>query len=176
MPRSRQGVVWRRRPGRSPGSRPEPDPISDDPAAVCVEARALVEGRVVDDLWTEDQPIPAWVWLNALAHRPVAELGELVGVACDRSGGRWPDAVIDIAWYFSRIPGDRTAQIQAEVFVPAELEALAGRSPPDGPGRLVRAVRRRLISDSHRAGPNRTERCDRSEMEPNPARGHLDRP
>ena len=64
----------------------------------CASRHALVvEGRVVDDMWTEDRPIPAWVWLNALAHRPAGELGELVGVACDRPGGRWPDAVIDIA-------------------------------------------------------------------------------
>jgi hypothetical protein len=37
------------------------------------------------------------------------------------------------------------SRIQAEVFVPAELEALAGRSELDGPGRMVGAVRRALV-------------------------------
>ncbi len=136
----------------------------DDVAGVSVEARALVEGRVVDRLWTGDQPVPGWMWLNALAHRPVGELGDLVGLACDRPGDGWVDAVIEIALYFTRTPGAETAQIQAELFVPAELEALAGRSPTDGPGQLVRAVRRRLVSDSGRPVPNRTEFRDQSQM------------
>ena len=51
----------------------------------------------------------------------------------------------------SRIGEAEAARIQAELFLPAELEALAVPSPPDGPGQLVRDVRRRLVAGAYRS-------------------------
>ena len=132
-------------------------------AIVIGEARAILQGRVVDQLWAAGDAIPPWAWLNALAHRPIDEIGDLVGVACDQPGDRWADAVVDIALDLGQATPAAAAQIQAELFVPAHLEALAGRIAPDGPGQLVRAVRRRLASDSHRPPPNLRKQPDESQ-------------
>jgi hypothetical protein len=123
-------------------------------AAVVDEARAIIDGRVVDQLWAQGRPVPAWAWLNALAHRPADEVGDLIGVACDQPADHWADALVDIALDLGQIPAAQAARIQTDLFVPAELEALAGRDPPEGPTQLVRAVRRRRASDRRRPDPN----------------------
>jgi hypothetical protein len=124
------------------------------------EACAVLEGRVVDQLWAKGSPIPAWAWLNALAHRPAGEIGDLVGVACDQPGDRWADAVVDIALDLSQVAATEAAKLQSQLFAPVELEALAGRSVPDSPSQLVRALRRRLISDAHRRTLNLRDHPD----------------
>ena len=111
-----------------------------------------MEGRVLAGMRADGQPIPAWVWLNALAHRPVDEVGNLVGAACDQPDDIWAAAVVDMALDIGRIGQVEATRIQADLLVPAELEALAGPYPPDGPGRLVRAVRGRLVASRCRTG------------------------
>jgi hypothetical protein len=96
------------------------------------EARAIIEGRVVDQLWAQGRPIPAWAWLNALAHRPADEVGDLIGVACDQPEDGWADALVDIALDLGQMAAAQAAGIQTELFVPAELETLAGRDPAQG--------------------------------------------
>jgi hypothetical protein len=123
-------------------------------ATVVAEADAILEGRVVDRLWAAGAPIPAWAWLNARSHRPIGEIGDLIGVACDQPGDRWADTVVDIAVGLSGTGPAQAARIQADLFVAAELELLAGRGFPDGPGQIARAVRRRLASDTGRPSPN----------------------
>jgi hypothetical protein len=120
--------------------------IIDRAAEHETEARLLLDGRVVDRLWAQGQPIPGWAWLNALAHRPAGEIGDLLGVACDQPGDCWADAVVDIALLVSQTAPAEAAHIQAEVFVAFELEARADRTGADGPDQLARAVRRHLAN------------------------------
>jgi hypothetical protein len=143
--------MWHRR--RADGDDPY-TPVAEVQAAVVAEARAVIEGRVVDKLWAQGRPIPRWAWLNALAHRPAGEVGDLIGVACDQPGDGWADALVDIALDLSQTSETEAAKIQAELFVPAELTALAEKTPPDDPSQLVRAVRRRLANDGHWRPPH----------------------
>jgi hypothetical protein len=122
-------------------------------AVMAAEACAVVEGRVVDQLWAQGRPIPGWAWLNALAHRPVGEIGDLVGLACDQPEVAWADAVVDIALALNRITEVEAAQIQAELFLPAELREHVEGFPLEGPDQLVRMVRRRLARGSGRPRP-----------------------
>jgi hypothetical protein len=145
--------VWPRR-RHKPATPPHRGSVGEPVADIVAEAVALVEGRVLDRMWSDGQPIPAWVWMNALAHRPTGEVGDLIGVAYDQPGDPWADAVVDIALYLTEIIDAEAARIQAELFAPAELEVLSGRSPPDCPGRLVRAVRRRLVTSTYRSAPD----------------------
>jgi hypothetical protein len=121
---------------------------------IAEEARAVLEGRVVDQLWAKGRSIPAWAWLNALAHRPASEIGDLIAVACDRPGDPWADAVVDIALDLSQLGATEAAKIQSQLLASAELETPPGISDPDSPSQLVRAVRRRLVSDTHRQPHN----------------------
>lgn len=143
---------WTTRPRRRPGENTVPSAAPLD-ATVVGEAEVVLEGRVVDELWAAGVPIPAWAWLNALAHRPMSEIGDLIGVACDQPGDRWADALVDIALDLGRTGFAEAAVIQADLLLPAELELLAGREQPDGPGQLARAVRRRLASDTPPPSP-----------------------
>jgi hypothetical protein len=132
-------------------------------ASVVGEASMLIEGRAVDHLWAQGQPIPGWAWLNALAHRPVGEVGDLLAVACDRPDDQWADAVVDIALALSEASEVEATDIQSDLFVPAELDALAEQNRLDGPDQLVRRVRLRLISDRRRRPPKSQESPDRSD-------------
>ena len=148
--------MWRPRHHRNHQG-PGHDPSTTMPqleAAIVEEAHAIIEGRMVDQLWAQGRPIPAWAWLNALAHRPADKVGDLIGVACDQPADRWADALVDIAIDLGQIAAAQAASIQTDLFVPAELEALAGRDLPPDPGQLVRAVRRRRASDGRRPVPN----------------------
>lgn len=141
--------MWHRsRPNRHEKCGPDPEPTARALDAGVVEAaRAVVEGRVVEQLWEQGGPVPAWVWLNTLAHRRADELADAVAIACNQPGDRWAEALVDIADDLRRIPAAATARIRAELFVPAELETLAGTSRPDGPSQLVRAVHHHVDID-----------------------------
>lgn len=115
--------------------------------------------------WTscwQGRPIPAWAWLNALAHRPAHEVGDLIGAVCDQAADRWARALVDIAVDLGQIAAAQAAAIRTDLFVPAELEALAGRDSPDDPGQLVRAVRRRARDDPRQPGTNPTPHPDQT--------------
>jgi hypothetical protein len=92
---------WSAKHHRTPGRNTCPTAAPLD-ATVVGEAYAILEGRVLDKLWAAGVPIPAWAWLNALAHRPIGEIGDLIGVACDQPGDRWADTVVGIAVELSR--------------------------------------------------------------------------
>lgn len=145
--------MWRRRHHKAT-ARLHQGSVDEPGVEIVAAAIALVDGRVLDRIWSDGQPIPAWVWMNALAHRPAGEVGDLIGMACDHPGDPWADAVVDIALYLSDTTDAEAARIQAELFLPAELAVLSTRSPPDGPGPLVRAVRRRLVSSTHHLAPD----------------------
>lgn len=89
--------------------------------------------------------MPPWAWLNALAHRPPDQLRNLTGVGCDQLGEAWADAAIVIVAELRQVGEAAIAEIGATVFIPLELEALAGRDITE-PSQLVRVVRRRLVT------------------------------
>jgi hypothetical protein len=143
--------------------------LADIAPEICVgdqRARGFEEAGHV----AQNRPIPAWAWLNALAHRPADEIGDLIGVACEQPEDRWADALVDIALDLAHLAAGQAASIQTDLFVPAELEALAGRHPPDGPGHLVRAVRRRQAIDRRRAVTNPPNHPTNPPLHPPPRR------
>lgn len=163
--------MWLRRRTRShsnPGDEPQAT-LAPAEVAVLGEARAVIEGRVIDALWAEERPIPPWAWLNALAHRPAAELADLVGLACNEPSDRWAGALIDIAADLRHATEAAAEGVRAELLVPAELEALVACPGPDAAGRLVRGVRRRLTGPGHRPPPNPPKRAETAPTEPNDA-------
>jgi hypothetical protein len=117
--------------------------------------------------------------LNPLAHGPVSEIGDLIGVACDRPDDRWADSLVDITLDFTQMTGE-AARIKAERFVPAQLDATRGTEPPAAPDQLVRAFRRHLAGGSHHparhpGGLATDRRCDSNALDvvrgPEPADG-----
>lgn len=151
--------MWPRRHRSHPGPLIPLGMAAGPDEEVVAQACAVVEGRALEQRWGDGQPIPAWVWLNALAHRPLGDLGDLVGMACDQPDDAWAGAVIDVALYLSQTDEVDAARIQAELLVPAELDALAGQCPPDSPGRLARAVRRLLVAGTYQPRVDPRNRC-----------------
>lgn len=126
--------------------------------AVVDEACAVVGGLAMDIYLAHGRPVPEWVWLNALARRSPNQLGELVGaVALDPRAESWVAVTMEIAAELSHVEASEAAAIQAALFVPFELEVLAGRTLSGGPYQLVRAIRRRLAED----GPGPTSESNR---------------
>lgn len=124
-------------------------------AAVLDEAWAVVAGRAAADVYVvRGRPVPGWAWLNVLAHGSPSQLADLTRLAPPYQRlppvGSWARAVRDIAAQLVRIDETELAAIQAALFVPAELELLAGRSLPGGPSQLDRAVHRYLAGSGPR--------------------------
>ena len=96
------------------------------------ETEAFLSGRLVELYLERGIAVPAWAWLNAVAHRSDAQLAAMVlagrpeRVALDL--GRWYDArltlavvVLDIARYSH----EEITELQHEALIPLEIR-LAG--------------------------------------------------
>lgn len=109
------------------------------------ETEAYLSGRLVEYYLERGIEVPAWAWLNAVAHRNDAQLAAMVLAGRPERVplelGRWYDArltlavvVLDIARY-SR---EDVTELQQDALIPLEIE-LAGA--PLAPQNLVeRAV------------------------------------
>jgi hypothetical protein len=130
---------WRR--GRDKQGRNEPAeehstaPVSAASLAadlLAVETEAFLSGRLAEHYIDRGVEVPAWAWLNAVAHRNDAELAAMVLAGRPErvplALGRWYDArltlavvVLDIARY-SR---EDITELQQEALIPLEI-GLAG--------------------------------------------------
>ena len=135
---------WRRGPdGRSEGEDgPEEEPASAASIAAGVladEAEAFLSGRLVEYYLEQGRTVPAWAWLNAVAHRSDAQLAAMVLAGRPERVplelGRWYDArltlavvVLDIARY-SR---EDLNELQHDALIPLEIELADASIPPHG--------------------------------------------
>jgi|GEM_PF-1537910 len=108
---------WERRIG----GRPQ-DQLVDN------EFDALLSGRYVDWLIQLDEPIPAWAWVNRLAHSTPPDLRALASqpfVSAERAELlQWECVVRSVARFVVTAAADddsKLCTIQTEVLVPAEL-------------------------------------------------------
>lgn len=103
------------------------------------EAEAFLSGRLVEYYLERGRDVPAWAWLNAVAHRSDAQLAAMVLAGrperVSLELGRWYDArltlavvVLDIARY-SR---EDIAELQHDALIPLEIELAGASMPPHG--------------------------------------------
>ena len=103
------------------------------------EAEAFLSGRLVEYYLERGQAVPAWAWLNAIAHRTDAQLAAMVLAGRPERVplelGRWYDArltlavvVLDIARY-SR---EEVSELQHDALIPLEIELAGASIPPHG--------------------------------------------
>ena len=109
------------------------------------ETEAYLSGRLVEYYLERGTVVPAWAWLNAVAHRNDAQLAAMVMAGRPErvplEMGRWYDArltlavvVLDIARYSH----EDISELQQEALIPLEI-ALAG-APLAPQGLVERAV------------------------------------
>lgn len=106
------------------------------------ELEAVLAGRYVEWLRGRGEPVPAWAWLNGLAH---GGLGDVSALAAQRHlFGRvrdWRRARRLLAGEIVAVAGDRLGVVQREVLVPLELRLAArGNDAALDPARLAARV------------------------------------
>jgi hypothetical protein len=118
---------------RRHGRDEQPEPEEDYPVRARVrvydnEFDSFLAGAYIDWLLRNNQPIPAWAWVNRVAHAGIDDLEELAsGVdysPCSREGLEpWRIVTTFIASEVVAAAGDETtlAYLQQRVLVPLEL-------------------------------------------------------
>jgi len=126
------------------GRRKVPDPTDGLARQLVAEVEAVLAGHLAEHLEQHERLVPAWAWLNLLAHGTGAELADAAGRE------RWHPSA---AWFRARsfLAGEVLARadarhqpleaIQSEVLIPLELR-LADRPLTwrPVPAELVRLV------------------------------------
>lgn len=129
---------WFRR--RKQRARTEPAAVSAASVAgdlLVEEAEAYLSGRLAEYYMDRGVEVPAWAWLNAVAHRSDAQLAAMVLAGrpdqVSLELGRWYDArltlavvVLDIARY-SR---EDITELQHDALIPLEIELAGERLAP----------------------------------------------
>jgi hypothetical protein len=117
------------------------------------EAEAVLAGRYAEHLESGQRPVPAWAWVNLLAHGTEEGLREArARLGEPGASQRWRDARGYLAGEILgvvEVGGIPLDELQREVLVPFELR-LAGRdrSRPLTPSDVVNAVT--AILEAHR--------------------------
>jgi hypothetical protein len=141
-------VRWRRRPRPIPSAAPE----TSNPASLFVdECEAFLVGTYPAWLAHHGLDIPAWAWLNPLAHGSSDELTALAAQQHPDPGGAgasWPDVVAALA--AELLDDDNPARRQRGSLVPLELQLAADDTrivTPDDLYRAARAVLERPVGE-----------------------------
>lgn len=128
----------------------DPDPADPREARLVDECTAFLTGGYPWMLLHEGNPVPAWAWVNLLAHASEPVLTAL-------TAGGWPRVRAPEVWKsaVSRLAGqclDLAARLDVElhdlqvtVLVPLELALIAEGVENLGPSRLVERVESALI-------------------------------
>lgn len=106
---------------------------------LATETEAYLSGRLVEYYLERGIEVPAWAWLNAVAHRDDAQLAAMVLAGrperVPAELGRWYDArltlavvVLDIARY-SR---EDVIELQQDALIPLEIELAGAPLAPQG--------------------------------------------
>lgn len=103
------------------------DPVHT--TGIADECAAFLAGNYLDYVRSTGRPVPAWAYLNRLAHGDADEI-ERLGTRTPRSRDRtgWTDAIVFMASELvtvSRVSGVELAVLQAEVLQPIELHLAA---------------------------------------------------
>ena len=120
--------------------------------ALVTECEAFLTGRYWQWLLENDCRVPAWAWVNKLAHGTEEEINAYAAIDSVepeiRGGAEWHMAVAFLAQETIGEAANRgvsLARLQRSVLVPLELELLAWRtSSVDTPTALVTIVREAL--------------------------------
>ncbi|HTZ08395.1 MAG TPA: hypothetical protein VMB72_04940 [Acidimicrobiales bacterium] len=115
---------------------------------VVEECSAFLAGRYADLVDGAGRPLPAWVWLNALAHGSHHELAALAAQpphwqADSGHDATWQRAVSFLAHEIrcvARQEGIEVGQLQARVLVPLELAMMKESVRSVAPSTFVGAV------------------------------------
>jgi len=116
--------------------------------ALVRECERFLEGRFAEHLVIAGIPVPAWAWLNILAHGTPARLQIVAGAPADGTSGRgWRRALAKLAdEVFAAAEREGSLEaVQRGILVPLELY-LAARPEMAGlgPDELVARVRAAL--------------------------------
>ncbi len=122
--------------------------------ALVAECEAFLSGHLALCLGQQKRLVPAWAWLNALAHGSEDDIAALAAARPEPPGANswaaplWHQALAFLAhelMYQVARQGRPLAELQRSTLVPLELE-LARRSVPTStkPGELVASVLRAL--------------------------------
>jgi hypothetical protein len=115
--------------------------------AVADELVAIVEGRLVEHLLSRRIVVPAWAWLNLVAHGLEVDLVRTAEVSPRRHGrNSWAAARRFLAEEVLGAARDQGSllDLQRRVLVPLELELMARTRRVTSPEALVRLVMARL--------------------------------
>ena len=111
------------------------------------EAQAILSGRAIE--WFEEQHtrVPAWAWVNQLAHATPVRLRQLVTIGHYAHPSSW-DCALGASAAEVVTAGASPAgilRLQREALLPLELDLLAGTAaPPAKPSQLTVLIRRIL--------------------------------
>lgn len=115
---------------------------SSEGSPIGSECEIFLAGRYAEHLQSSGRTVPAWAWLNRLAHGSIADLRSLASGL----GGRQPDPLSAAVRFLAgevlarTDDADSLAALQRDALVPEEL-ALANRGrEPISAGQLVSRV------------------------------------
>ena len=135
---------WRR--GRDDGEGSTPPharpkgPVSATSVAAAVlaeETEAFLSGRLVEHYLERGIEVPAWAWLNAVAHRSDAQLAAMVMAGrperVPRALERWYDARLTLAVVvldLARYSHEDITNLQHDALIPLEIHLAGARLEP----------------------------------------------
>ncbi len=105
-------------------------------------ATDILHGTVLDRYVLSGQEVPPWAVLNALAHRPLGRVGEVVKLLTGGNGTDWAPTAAVVARALRSARPEKAAEIR-QMLLSTELEALAS-GPAPGHRALMREVRRQV--------------------------------
>jgi hypothetical protein len=127
---------------------------SENTDSVVLASVRMLEGNAAELFRESGQGVPAWAYLNALAHSQADQLTTLTTAPLFLRPGGWDAVVAYLATELLTIAHGRPDQIsviQRAALVPLELGLLAGEVPePEIPGQLAE-----LVIDALHRGPSR---------------------
>ena len=122
--------------------------IRDEVRHLVASAEAMLEGRLIDR-YRRQETLPAWVWLNALAHSRWSRLVDIA--AANRRNPRpgWDSALGFLAseLLIAADSSDGLEALQRARLVPLELRLFGAAPGPETPSELVHLVRREIGRD-----------------------------
>ena len=130
-----------------------------EPEELVLECEAFLSGQYAQCLRDSDRGVPAWAWLNVLAHGSDGQLGGLASAnpghePAPTPATAWPSAMALLAReILNRVAqgGETLAELQRLALVPLELDFASRRSWTPTPAMFVGAVRSAL--HQHRSSP-----------------------
>lgn len=145
-----------------------PHPQRDEGGELAAACEAVLRGRYVEHLEERHCRVPAWAWVNLLAHGSAEDLENATSLAGDGQPQRWRAARAYLAGEILGVAdrgGTSLRDLQRDVLVPLELH-LASSEPTRGsrPGDLVTGVLAALEAherDHRRRRDRRSEGIDR---------------